>query len=72
MKTKAKEGTTPTFSKTFGAGLKQVAPNEHVKNGDTIVSSTSGREVKVGGGTGTRKTRESNECCDCGNCPACC
>jgi hypothetical protein len=76
-KMKAKAGSTPTFSNTFGAGLKQVAPNEHVKNGDTIISSTSGREHKVGHGNGTLKTREPNECCGCdglgcAGCSGCC
>lgn len=73
-KQKAKTGSTPTFSKTFGSGLKQVAPNEHVKNGDVIVSSTSGRQVKVGGGPGSLKQREPEECCcglDCSGCADC-
>lgn len=76
MKMKAKAGTTPKFSHTYGSGLKQVAPNEHVKNGDTIVSSTSGRHVQVGGGSGSLKKREPEECCggcccENGSCPAC-
>lgn len=61
---KAKQGETPKFSHTFGSGLKQVAPNEHVKNGDAIVSSTSGRVHQVGHGAGTLKKREPEE--DCG------
>jgi len=60
-KVKAKAGETPTFSKTFGAGLKQVAPNEHVKAGDVLVSSTGGHARKVGGSDGTTGSVKKRE-----------
>ena len=76
-KQKAKQGTTPTFSHTFGSGLKQVAPNEHVKAGDVLVSSTGGHAKRVGGSDGTTgsvKKREPEEACcglDCSGCADC-